>query len=111
MAKKRASSVSVRPPLKKKKVSVEGGPSGSRSVVHVLAVSHRDMIESCMWVSFQCVIFYLLSPFLEEHHRLVWTPDPSGHTRKGLGNNLARKRLAGMPWFLNPANFIFKSST
>ena len=24
---------------------------------------------------------------------LVWTPDPSGHTRKGLGNNLARKCL------------------
>ena len=32
MAKKRASSVSVCPPLKKKKVSVEGGPSGARSV-------------------------------------------------------------------------------
>ena len=44
-------------------------------------------------MSFQCVIFYSLSPFLEEHHRLVWTPDPSGRTRKGLGNNLARKRL------------------
>ena len=25
--------------------------------------------------------------------RLVWTPDPSGHARKGLGNNLARKCL------------------
>ena len=36
MAKKRASSVSVCAPLKKKKVSVEGGPSGARSVVHVL---------------------------------------------------------------------------
>ena len=24
---------------------------------------------------------------------LVWTPDPSGHARKGLGNNLARKCL------------------
>ena len=31
--------------------------------------------------------------------------------REGLGNNLARKCLAGMPWFLNPANFIFRSST
>ena len=37
--------------------------------------------------------------------------DPSGHARKGLGNNLARKCLAGMPRFLNPANFIFRSST
>ena len=42
---------------------------------------------------------------------IVWTPDPSGHARKGLGNNLARKCLAGMPWFLNPTNFIFRSST
>ena len=33
--------------------------------------------------------------------RLVWTPDPSGHARKGLGNNFARKCLAGMPRFLN----------
>ena len=24
---------------------------------------------------------------------LVWTPDPSGRARKGLGNNLARKCL------------------
>ena len=24
---------------------------------------------------------------------LVWTPDPSGRVRKGLGNNLARKCL------------------
>ena len=40
----------------------------------------------------------------------VWTPDPSGCVRKGLGNNLARKCLAGMPRFLNPANFIFRSS-
>ena len=24
---------------------------------------------------------------------LVWTPDPSGHVRKGLGNNLAQKCL------------------
>ena len=42
---------------------------------------------------------------------IVWTPDPSGHARKGLGNNFARKCLAGMPRFLNPANFIFRSST
>ena len=42
---------------------------------------------------------------------IVWTPDPSGHARKGLGNNLARECLAGMPRFLNPANFIFRSST
>ena len=40
-----------------------------------------------------------------------WTPDPSGRTRKGLGNNLTRKCLAGMPQFLNPANFIFRPST
>ena len=39
---------------------------------------------------------------------LVWTPDPSGCARKGLGNNLARKCLAGMPRFLNSANFIFQ---
>ena len=25
--------------------------------------------------------------------QLVWTPDPSGHVRKGLGNNLAQKFL------------------
>ena len=37
--------------------------------------------------------------------------DPSGRARKGLGNNLAWKCLAGMPRFLNPANFIFRSST
>ena len=43
--------------------------------------------------------------------QVVWTPDPSGHARKGLGNNLARKCLAGMPRFLNPANFIFRCST
>ena len=24
---------------------------------------------------------------------LVWTPDPSGHARKGLGNNITRKCL------------------
>lgn len=39
-------------------------------------------------------------------------PDPSGHARKGLGNNLALKCLAGlsgMPWFLNPANFDLRS--
>ena len=40
---------------------------------------------------------------------LVWTSDPSGHARKGLRNNLARKCLAGMPQFLNPANFIFQA--
>ena len=34
-----------------------------------------------------------------------------GYARKGLGNNLARKCLAGMPQFLYPANFIFRSST
>ena len=54
--------------------------------------------------------------FLGKGHRIlliyiVWTPDPSGHARKGLGNNLAWKCLAGMPRFLNPANFIFRSST
>jgi len=37
-------------------------------------------------------------------------PDSSGHTKKGLGNNLAWKCLAGMPQFLNPANFFFSSS-
>ena len=26
-------------------------------------------------------------------YRVVWTPDPSGRARKGLGNNLARKCL------------------
>ena len=31
--------------------------------------------------------------------------------REGLGNNLAWKCLAGMPRLLNPANFIFRSST
>ena len=41
---------------------------------------------------------------------VVWAPDPSGCMRKGLGNNLARKCLAGIPRFLNPANFIFRSS-
>ena len=50
-----------------------------------------------------CILFGIPS--------LVWTPDPSGRERKGLGNNLARKCLAGMPRFLNPANFIFRSST
>ena len=29
--------------------------------------------------------------------------------RKGLGNNLAQKCLAGMLRFLNPANFVFRS--
>ena len=29
--------------------------------------------------------------------KLVWTPNPSDRTRKGPGNNLARKCLAGMP--------------
>ena len=33
--------------------------------------------------------------------KLVWTPDPSV-----LGNNVAQKCLAGMPRFLNPANFV-----
>ena len=28
---------------------------------------------------------------------LVWAPDPSGHARKDLGNNLARKCLARIP--------------
>ena len=28
------------------------------------------------------------------HDVLMWTPDPSGCTRKGLGNNLAQKCLA-----------------
>ena len=42
---------------------------------------------------------------------IVWTPDPSGRARKSLGNNLSRKCLAGMPRFLNPANFIFRPST
>ena len=37
-------------------------------------------------------------------HSLVWTPDPSGCVRKGLENNFVRNWLAGMPWFLNPAN-------
>jgi len=31
--------------------------------------------------------------------RVVRTPDPSGRKRKGLGNKLTRKCLAGMPWF------------
>ena len=31
-------------------------------------------------------------------------PDPSGCVRKGLENNFVRNWLAGMPWFLNPAN-------
>ena len=39
---------------------------------------------------------------------VVWTPDPSGRVRKGFGNSLARKSLAGMPWYLN---FVFRSST
>ena len=30
---------------------------------------------------------------LEPALLLVWTPDPSGHVRKGLGNNLAWKCL------------------
>ena len=30
---------------------------------------------------------------LQRGQRLVWTPDPSGRARKGLGNNLARKCL------------------
>ena len=38
--------------------------------------------------------------------RLVWTPDPSGHVRGGPEDNLAQKCLAGMLWFLNPANFV-----
>ena len=42
---------------------------------------------------------------------LVWTPDLSGRARKGLGNNFTQKCLAGMPRFLNSANFIFRSST
>ena len=42
---------------------------------------------------------------------IVWTPDPSGRVRKGLGNNLAPKYLAGMPSLLNPASFIFRPST
>ena len=42
---------------------------------------------------------------------LVWIPDPSGRSRKSLGNNLARKCLAGMPQFLNSANFPFRSSS
>ena len=32
-------------------------------------------------------------------HLLVTIPDPPGRARKGLGNNLARKCLAEMPWF------------
>ena len=36
-------------------------------------------------------------------------PRPSW-PREGLGNNLTRKCLAGMPRFLNPTNFIFRSS-
>ena len=32
-------------------------------------------------------------------HLVVTIPDPSGCTRKGLGNNLARKCLAEMPRF------------
>ena len=44
MAKKRTSSVSVCVPLKKKKLSEEGGPSGARSVVHVL--SYTSMRKS-----------------------------------------------------------------
>lgn len=89
MAKKRASSVSVRPPLKKKKVSVEGGPSGARSVVHVLAVSHRDMIESCMWVlclsSVHVDVSSICISLSGEHHRsssLMRTPHPL--MKKGL---------------------------
>jgi len=38
---------------------------------------------------------------------VVWTPDPAGHTRKGLGNNLAQKCLAGKPQFLSSANVLF----
>ena len=38
-------------------------------------------------------------------------PDPSGRARKGLGKNLALKCLAGVPWFLNSANFDLRSST
>ena len=52
---------------------------------------------SCSWGSHLCVV--------------VWTPDPSGHARKGLEKNLAWKCLAGMPQVLNPANFIRRSST
>ena len=58
-----------------------------------------------VWLHFQYSIKYVGCP------TLVWIPDPSGRTRKGLGNNLARKCLAGMPLFLNSANFIFRSST
>ena len=46
-------------------------------------------------------------------HCLAWTPDTSSEKRgceKGLGNNLARKCLAEMVLFLNPENFVFRSS-
>ena len=37
---------------------------------------------------------YMLRHYLVFHSPLVvWTPDPSGRARKGLGNNLARKCL------------------
>ena len=48
---------------------------------------------------------YLLS--LPIQSEVVWTPDPT-HTRKDLGNNLARKYPARMPQFLNSANFLFQ---
>ena len=46
-------------------------------------------------------------------YTLVCTPDPSckegsGDCGMGLGNNLAGKYPAGMPWFLNSANFLFQ---
>ena len=41
---------------------------------------------------------------------LVRTPHPSGHSRKGLGNSLSHKYLAGMSQFLKkPANTLFRN--
>ena len=44
---------------------------------------------------------------------IVWTPDPTRKTQPASwtgysGNNLAWKCPAGIPWFLNSANFLFQ---
>jgi len=92
------------------------------SLIKILDPGRKHFYRCCiMWLPLLCKLSVsksclqlVYSRNLRMSGSLLWhslDPNPSGHTRKGLGKNFVWKCLAGMPQFLNSASFLFRSST